>query len=64
MKELLDLKKRIGFSDPRTEEPGASLACADYMSRVAGEFGSKGRMPMPGTGAVSSRKRHPGWPAR
>jgi len=27
MSELLDLKKRIGFSDPRTE-PGASMSCS------------------------------------
>jgi L-fuculose-phosphate aldolase len=55
MKELLDLKKRIGFSDPRTQ-PGANLACVgnDYMSRVSGEYGSKGRMASNGgTCAVS-----------
>jgi L-fuculose-phosphate aldolase len=55
MKELLDLKKRIGFSDPRLQ-PGSSLISAsnDYLTRVGGEFGSVGRMSTgSGTSAVS-----------
>jgi L-fuculose-phosphate aldolase len=62
MKELLDLKKRIGFSDPRTQE-GASLACVgnDYMSRVSGEFGTKGRMSTGGgTAAVCKPEKASG----
>jgi hypothetical protein len=48
MKELLDLKTRFGMSDPRTQ-PGATpekVACAgtDFLARVGGEIGTKGRM--------------------
>src|SRR4051794_7880866 len=48
MKDLLDLKKRFGMYDPRTAE-GATpnkMACAgtDFLARVSGEIGSKGRM--------------------
>jgi len=48
MKELLDLKTRFGMSDPRTV-PGATpekQACsgADFISRVGGEIGSRGKM--------------------
>ena len=48
MKELLDLKSKFGMSDPRTD-PGASpekLACAgtDFISRVGGEVGARGKM--------------------
>jgi len=48
MKDLLDLKKRFGMFDPRTA-PGAkpeSQACmgTDFLARVGGEIGTKGRM--------------------
>jgi L-fuculose-phosphate aldolase len=56
MKELLALKTRFGMSDPRTGE-GASpdkMVCAgtDFMARVAGEIGTKGRMQSAGGGTV------------
>ena len=48
MKELLALKSKFGMADPRTA-PGATaekMACSgtDFLSRVAGEVGTKGRM--------------------
>jgi L-fuculose-phosphate aldolase len=48
MKELLDLKSRFGMFDPRTA-PGATpekMTCAgtDFLARVGGEIGTKGRM--------------------
>jgi L-fuculose-phosphate aldolase len=55
MKELLDLKKRIGFADPRSAD---SMSCSgsDYMSRVSGEIGTKGRMAVNGgTAPVQSQ---------
>jgi L-fuculose-phosphate aldolase len=57
MKELLDLKKRIGFSDPRTA-PGASMSCSgsDYMSRVSGDYRTVGRME---TGSGTTAVRNP-----
>jgi L-fuculose-phosphate aldolase len=56
MKELLDLKTRFGMADPRTG-PGAkpeAMVCAgaDYISRVGGEIGSKGRMATAGGGTA------------
>ena len=56
MKELLALKSKFGMFDPRTAE-GASpdkLACTgtDFLSRVAGEIGSKGRMATAGGGTA------------
>ena len=59
MKELMDLKKRIGLADPRLSADGSSdkFVCAgtDYISRVRSEeFGTKGRMSTPtGTCPVS-----------
>src|SRR5437879_5228121 len=47
MIELIKLKERFGFTDPRMEDvkKGAvSCAVSDFMSRVGGEVGSKGRM--------------------
>src|SRR5581483_2793144 len=56
MKELLDLKKRIGFSDPRVGENVApeKMTCGgvDYISRVSGEIGSKGRIATPTGGTA------------
>lgn len=50
MKELLDLKNRFGMYDPRTA-PGAppeKQACTgtDFLARVGGEVGTKGRMQL------------------
>src|SRR6266550_1661649 len=47
MVELIKLKERFGFTDPRMEDAkkgAVSCAASDFMSRVAGEVGSKGRM--------------------
>src|SRR3989440_7732515 len=48
MKELLALKAKFGMSDPRVGEnvPPEKLACAgtDFLARVGGEIGTKGRM--------------------
>jgi L-fuculose-phosphate aldolase len=48
MKELLDLKTRFGMSDPRTAPDATSearsCAGADFISRVGGEIGSRGKM--------------------
>ncbi|HZL34258.1 MAG TPA: class II aldolase/adducin family protein [Tepidisphaeraceae bacterium] len=45
MKELLDLKVRFGLEEPRLKAGGAGMSCAsDFISRVSGEIGRKGRM--------------------
>src|SRR5206468_835351 len=48
MKELLALKTRFGMSDPRTAlgATAEGLACSgtDFISRVGGEIGSRGKM--------------------
>ena len=48
MRELLDFKKRIGFSDPRLNASPESMSCAgnDFLQRVGGEgaYGDRGRM--------------------
>src|SRR3954452_24861697 len=59
MKDLLDLKKRFGMYDPRTapDAKPESQVCAgtDFIARVGGEVGRKGRMSTPsgGTAPVS-----------
>src|SRR6266550_2616171 len=54
MKELLDLKSRFGMSDPRTAAGATpeTKACTgtDFLARVAGEVGTKGRMATSGGG--------------
>jgi hypothetical protein len=56
MKDLLALKTKFGMYDPRTA-PGAkpeSQTCAgtDFLARVGGEIGTKGRMATAGGGTV------------
>jgi L-fuculose-phosphate aldolase len=56
MTDLLALKTKFGMYDPRTA-PGAkpeSQACAgtDFLARVGGEIGTKGRMATAGGGTV------------
>jgi L-fuculose-phosphate aldolase len=62
MKELLQLKERFGLSDARVEAGLDKLSCggADFMSRVGGEIGTRGRMavgdrtaPVPKSGDAS-----------
>src|SRR5262249_17434435 len=51
MKELIDLKGKFGRSDPRAKEAAAgavSCTTSDFMARVAGEVGTKGRMAIAG----------------
>lgn len=47
MVELIQLKERFGFTDPRMADAKAgavSCAVSDFMSRVGGDVGTKGRM--------------------
>jgi L-fuculose-phosphate aldolase len=45
MKELLDLKVRFGLDEPRLKDGGKGFACnTDFISRVAGDVGRKGRV--------------------
>ena len=46
MKELLELKNRFGLKDARVDAGLDKLSCAgtDFLSRVGGEIGTKGRM--------------------
>src|SRR3954454_1060962 len=59
MKELLALKSKFGMNDPRTapDAKPETMVCAgtDFLARVGGEVGSKGRMSTPtgGTAPVS-----------
>src|SRR5438874_7936496 len=60
MVELIKLKERFGFTDPRMEDAkkgAVSCAVSDFMSRVGGEVGSKGRMATSsgGTGPVPTQ---------
>src|SRR3954464_7947841 len=45
MKELLDLKVRLGIDEPRLKDGGTGLACStDFLSRVGGDVATRGRM--------------------
>src|SRR5688500_2319962 len=46
MKELLELKNRFGLKDARVDAGLDKLSCAgtDFLARVGGEIGTKGRM--------------------
>jgi L-fuculose-phosphate aldolase len=49
MKELLELKQRFGFDEPRLRDGGKGFSCAsDFVSRVGGDIGRKGRMATDG----------------
>src|SRR3954464_7862637 len=53
MAELIKLKERFGFTDPRMEDAkrgAVSCAVSDFMSRVGGDVGTKGRMSTSGGG--------------
>lgn len=53
MKELLDLKVRFGIDEPRLKNGGTGLACqSDFISRVAGDIGKKGRIQVEGGGTA------------
>ncbi|HXE53525.1 MAG TPA: class II aldolase/adducin family protein [Tepidisphaeraceae bacterium] len=45
MKELLELKQRFGLEEPRLRDGGKGMSCSsDFLTRVGGEIGSRGRM--------------------
>lgn len=45
MKELLELKRRFGLDEPRLKDGGRGFSCAgDFLSRVGGDVGRRGRM--------------------
>ena len=45
MKELLELKVRFGIDEPRLKDGGKGMTCnTDFLSRIGGEVGTKGRM--------------------
>ena len=44
MKELLDLKVRFGLNEPRLKDPGGLSCSTDFLSRVSGDIGKRGRM--------------------
>src|SRR5689334_3136365 len=45
MKELLELKARFGLDEPRLKDGGKGMSCSsDFLTRVGGEIGSRGRM--------------------
>jgi L-fuculose-phosphate aldolase len=49
MKELLDLKVRFGLDEPRLKNGGKDFTCqSDFISRVAGDVGKKGRIQLEG----------------
>src|SRR5438067_3041213 len=53
MVELIKLKERFGFTDPRMKDAQAgavTCAASDFISRVRAEVGGKGRMAMEGGG--------------
>src|SRR5687768_5320219 len=53
MKELLDLKVRFGLDEPRLKNGAEGFTCqSDFISRVGGEIGKKGRMQVEGGGTA------------
>jgi L-fuculose-phosphate aldolase len=55
MKELLDLKARIGFADPRVgpnAKPDAMTCNTDFLTRVGGDVVTKGRVATPAGGTA------------
>jgi L-fuculose-phosphate aldolase len=49
MKELLELKQRFGLEEPRLRDGGKGMTCAsDFLTRVGGDVGRKGRMATDG----------------
>src|SRR5687767_2985295 len=60
MKELLELKTRFGLKDARVEAGLEKMTCGtDFLSRVGGEIGTKGRMVSDG-GTVAAPQRGQG----
>src|ERR671913_19612 len=60
MKELLDLKVRFGLDEPRLKDGGKDFACqSDFISRVAGDVGKRGRVQLEGGTAPSGSELRP-----
>lgn len=62
MAELLQLKARFGMSDPRGEQAksgAVTCAASDFLARVGGEFGSRGRMSCEGGTAPAPQRQPP-----
>src|SRR3954470_6645856 len=60
MKELLDLKVRFGLDEPRLKNGGKDFTCqSDFISRVSGEVGKKGRVQLDGGTAPSGSELRP-----
>ena len=53
MKELLELKQKFGIDEPRLRDGGKDFTCnVDFISRVAGDVATKGRMATSGGGTA------------
>src|SRR5688500_1703685 len=60
MKELLDLKVRFGLDEPRLKNGGEGFACqSDFVSRVGGDVGERGRVQLDSGTAPSSSELRP-----
>src|SRR4051794_278790 len=60
MKELLDLKVRFGLDEPRLKNGGKDFTCqSDFISRVSGEVGKKGRVQLDGGTAPPGSELRP-----
>ena len=60
MKELLDLKVRFGLEEPRLKDGGAGMTCnTDFLSRVGGDIGRKGRFATSEGGTAPAAELRP-----
>src|SRR3954463_3089771 len=60
MKQLLDLKVRFGLDEPRLKNGGKDFTCqSDFISRVSGDVGKKGRVQLDGGTAPSGAELRP-----
>ena len=60
MKELLDLKVRFGLDEPRLKDGGKDFTCqSDFISRVSGDVGKRGRVQLESGTAPSGSELRP-----
>jgi hypothetical protein len=60
MKELLELKQRFGLDEPRLKDGGKDFVCqSDFISRVSGDVGKRGRVQLEGGTAPSGSELRP-----
>src|SRR5947207_1308702 len=60
MKELLELKQKFGLDEPRLKDGGKNFTCStDFISRVGGEVGKRGRVQLETGTAPSSSELRP-----